>query len=101
MPIKFKEWTKDLWLSTSGSYIPYDKLEHLILAIILGAVLFYLFRNQPWWVPLAVFSLFAIGWEIRDGIVPYREQFIEGFSWKDLIADYIGYGLVWLGMRFW
>ncbi|HQV32469.1 MAG TPA: hypothetical protein PKV71_11360 [Calditrichia bacterium] len=100
MPIKFKDWQLDRWFSTSGTVLPYDKPEHFLLAIILAAALFFLLRRKSLWISVLIFSLLAIGWEIRDGLVPYRDQLVEGFSWKDLIADYAGLGVALLGKAF-
>ena len=95
--IKFKPWHLDKWLSLSGTVIPYDKVEHFILGVILGSFLLLL-PVSPFF-GLFLFSLAAIGWEIRDGVTPYNSAGnIEGFSWKDLIADYAGglVSLLWL-----
>jgi hypothetical protein len=33
-------------------------------------------------------------WEIKDGLVPFKGDKVEGFSVKDLIADILGAGSI-------
>lgn len=93
---KFYPWSKDRWLSRDGSILPWDKIEHLILGMML-IVLIQLFAHGTWWTDLCLFSVFAVGWEIRDGLMSHKTG---GFSWKDLVADYAGYALGILAVMF-
>ena len=86
---KFYPWSKDRWLSRDGSILPWDKVEHLILGLILIVVIRAV-AHGVWWTDLGLFSVVAVGWEIRDGLMSHQTG---GFSWKDLIADYVGYAL--------
>jgi len=103
--MKFLEWKTDKWLSEQGSVFKYDKLEHFLLSIIGTTFLFLLFLaganlfvdlNSIMYSPTTLVFLFFISslvgliWEIKDGIVPYDGTHIQGFSWKDLIADTAG-----------
>lgn len=46
---------------------------------------------------LIILEILGIGWEIKDGLVPYGQMGkIDGFSWKDLIADNVGFLLGFL-----
>ena len=84
--MKFIEWNKDKWLSKEGSILPWDKLEHFILA--LSGVFFicgFLKLDIIGIVGVSVLTfLLGLLWEIRDGLQGY------GFSWKDFIADILG-----------
>ena len=85
MNFRFLPWKQDEWLSTQGTLLKYDKLEHLILSM-LGVFLFvYLFKVEIF-LSLALTFLLGIAWEIRDGLIKNG----QGFSRKDLIADFIG-----------
>ncbi len=90
--MKFLPWQQDHWLSKTGSVICYDKLEHFAGSFILAWILSF-FLSRFWAVGLA----FGLGflWEVKDGYYPYNRLTgaIEGFSWKDLIADMAGIGL--------
>lgn len=89
--IKFLPWHLDKWLSQQGSLLPYDKLEHFLLAFI-GIFIFNRVFNWSIKTGIIVALLLGIGWEIKDGILPYdwERGLIQGFSWKDLIADVTG-----------
>jgi hypothetical protein len=89
--MKFLNWSNDKWLSKNGSILPYDKLEHFLLAIF-GVILGIFIFNFPIFPVVLVLEILAILWEIKDGIVPYDKEkgLMEGFSWKDLIADNMG-----------
>lgn len=86
--VYFKPWKKDKWLSKSGTILKYDKLEHFILAFIL----FWLWNFLPIEAWFAVVISWWIGfvWECKDGLWAYDKINIEGFSWKDLIANTFG-----------
>jgi len=90
--MKFLPWQQDRWLSKNGSIICFDKLEHFAGSFILAWILSF-FLSRFWAVGLA----FGLGffWEVKDGYYPYNRLTgaIEGFSWKDLIADMAGIGL--------
>ncbi len=89
--IKFLPWHLDKWLSQQGSLLAYDKLEHFLAAVI---SLFIFNRVFKWSIKTSVIValLLGIAWEIKDGIIPYDwdRGLIQGFSWKDLIADIAG-----------
>lgn len=88
MKFKFLPWDEDKWLSRQGTILPYDKLEHFLLSfvgVLLGIVLLNI--NPPFVV--LFIALLGIGWELRDGLIANG----QGFSWKDLIADFAGIGL--------
>jgi len=98
--MKFKPWNTDKWLSLSGSIIPWDKVEHFLLGVILEALLL--------WAPITpaenlfFFSLAAWGWEVKDGLKAYDDNgHVEGFSWKDLIAGYAGGALALIVRPIW
>ncbi len=83
--MKFLPWNKDDWLSKQGSILPFDKLEHFILAFV-GAL----------FLPSWIVSIVSVLWEIKDGMIPYDGVNVQGFSWKDLIADFAGIALAML-----
>lgn len=74
--MRFLPWRDDFWFSKEGSFLPFDKLEHLILGIV-GGYLMTLFYG--WGSALFIGSLVAVGWEFRD-------SFSNWWSWKDLIS---------------
>jgi hypothetical protein len=87
--MKFIPWHEDKWLSREGSILPYDKLEHFLLALLwMIAGILLLKLNPPMAILIGVVA--AIGWEIKDGL------FSHGFSWKDLIADFAGLAVGYL-----
>ena len=85
MNFKFLAWDRDDWISTQGTILKYDKLEHLLLALIGVLICVYLI-NLELFFSLALMFLIGIAWEIRDGLIKNG----QGFSRKDLIADFIG-----------
>jgi hypothetical protein len=88
--MKFLPWKDDDWLSKHGGLLTFDKLEHFLLALVGMVLLIELFKIPQWWAVIAGFVAGAL-WEIKDGILPYNGAGdIEGFSWKDLIADVAG-----------
>lgn len=80
----------DRWTSRQGLIIPYDKLEHL-----LGSFLLTLFLSiflNPYLLALTTLTL-AVLWEIKDALFPFETYGIlggDGFSFRDLAADYLG-----------
>ncbi len=85
--IKILPWGKDLWLSRQGSILPFDKLEHLILAFGLAIILFRLLP-VPAYKSAAIAIFIGLYWEVvRDGLYTYDGSHIQGASWKDFIAD--------------
>jgi len=85
--IKILPWGKDIWLSRQGSILPFDKLEHLILAFVLAILLFRLLP-VPAYKSAAVTIFIGLYWEmVRDGLYTYDGSHIQGASWKDFIAD--------------
>lgn len=89
--MKIIPWNQDKWLSREGSVLPYDKLEHLILALlgVMGGVL-VLKISLP--VTMIFIAALGLAWEIKDGF------YSHGFSGKDFLADIagiaVGYALV-------
>lgn len=86
---KYKPWSLDKWDSTSGTILKYDKLEHLILA----AILFWFWNVMPIasWCAIVITLWIGFVWEVKDGIKAYNPAGdIEGFSWKDFIANAVG-----------
>ncbi len=94
MRYRWVDWNRDRWLSMQGTILPYDKAEHAIVSAILTLIAMI-------FMPLAMACLLVlfIGslWEIKDGYMHYEVYGWfggEGFSWKDLIADFIGIAIV-------
>ena len=85
MNFKFQPWDQDEWLSTQGSILKYDKLEHLILSVIGVLITALLFKIEIF-LSLSLIFMMGITWEIRDGLIKNG----QGFSKKDLIADFTG-----------
>ena len=85
MNFKFLPWDQDEWFSTQGTIIKYNKLEHLLLAV-LGVILLVYILNLEIFISLAIIFLIGIIWEIRDGLIKNG----QGFSRKDLVSDLIG-----------
>lgn len=94
--MKILPWQKDRLLSRNGSILPFDKLEHFLLAgggLYVGVALF----NFDFWASLIVLEIIGIAWELKDGLVPqHQPEKIEGFSFKDLIANNAGFALVFM-----
>ena len=88
--MKFIGWSDDHWKSKQGSYMEYDKLEHFLLGFI-GFMLTSLLLPLMW--NIIIWELIAIGWEVKDGLLTYDGKNIQGFSWKDLLADNYGFAL--------
>lgn len=89
--MKFEKWSDDKWLSKNGTILPYDKLEHFFLGA-LGLLIFIYLLSLSLIVSLVILESLGIAWEIKDGLIPYdKEGNVEGFSWKDLIADNAGF----------
>ena len=72
-------------MSTQGSILKYDKLEHLILSVIGVLITSLLFKIEIF-LSLSLIFMVGITWEIRDGLIKNG----QGFSKKDLIADFLG-----------
>lgn len=85
MNFKFLAWNQDEWFSSQGSILKYDKLEHLLLAVI-GVVICVYFLKIEVMLSLSLIFLLGIAWEIKDGLIKNG----QGFSRKDLIADFVG-----------
>ena len=86
--MKFLKWKDDKFFSKNGSILPYDKLEHLFREAIISIILAYFGVTLiASWI---LVQAFGIAWEIKDGLIPYKDDLIEGFSWKDLIANNVG-----------
>ena len=84
------KFANDKWNSRQGFIIAYDKLEHFLGSFVLAYFL------SLWVNPLlSAMTTFTLGflWEIKDAFYPYEVYGIlggDGFSYKDLAADYIG-----------
>ena len=91
MNFKFLPWDQDEWLSTQGTILKFDKLEHLFLAVIGVFILVYLLKFELN-LSFALIFLLGIAWEIRDGLIKNG----QGFSKKDLIADFAGVVIAYL-----
>jgi len=91
MNFKFLSWDKDEWFSTQGTILKFDKLEHLFLAVIGVLILVYLLKFELS-LSFALIFLLGITWEIRDGLIKNG----QGFSKKDLIADFVGIIIAYL-----
>ncbi|MFQ5584819.1 MAG: hypothetical protein ACE5GL_10325 [Calditrichia bacterium] len=87
--MKILDWNKDKWFSRNGSIIPFDKLEHFLLGLI-GMIAGISLLGFSAITTFIFLELVAIGWEMKDGIVPAK-GYIEGFSLKDLFADNLGF----------
>lgn len=94
--MKFLDWSRDYWTSREGStFIRYDKLEHALLAFVgvlfLSAVLPFT-THLPVQACQMIVRAFGVLYEIYNGFVPYRGGggMVQGFSWKDLIANEAG-----------
>jgi hypothetical protein len=108
---KIKSWNKDKWFSKSGSILPYDKIEHLLIGLFgLFFIIYFvelILLNSTviqsrvnWQVIISctfVGLLINYFYEVKDSRVPYDGVHIEGFSLKDFIAGCLGMGLAVLG----
>ena len=85
-------WSGDTWNSTSGAVLESDKLEHLFGSMILYFILYFICAT-----PFQVFLYcvyFGVIWEIKDSILDWRIYGWyggDGFSWRDLVADIVGF----------
>lgn len=97
--MKFLDWDLDKWNSKQGSWIPYDKLEHFLLGFIglLVTMIIILYTSDRDGISIhnfyAIFIWVMVGflWEVKDGLFSYDGIHIQGFSWKDFIADCFGF----------
>lgn len=91
--MKFLEWKKDRWFSREGSILPYDKVEHSLLAFS-GVLLLSFFIPFTNYLPIETNQMFirtlGVIWEIINGTIAYDGINVQGFSWKDLIANEAG-----------
>ena len=105
--MKFLPWQEDLWLSKQGNFLTFDKLEHLLIALV-GLILLHSFAPLLQQLPIVGFifptsllwqmmfiRLLGISREIYDGLFPYdrKRNLVQGWSWKDLIANEAGISL--------
>ena len=93
--MKFLRWQDDSFWSENGHILTWDKLEHFIREFLLILLNVFIIKiNMLNWV--IVVELFGIAWEMKDGLFPYGNErsnpgrLIEGFSFKDLIANQAG-----------
>lgn len=87
----------DSWLTTQGTIIRYDKLEHCVVYLIGTLVGLYVgqwmdsMAFQIWW--RRGLLVFGVLWEVKDGFIGYVKWGWwggDGFSWRDLVANVIG-----------
>lgn len=97
--IKRLKWSEDYWLSREGSLLPWDKLEHFLLALATSSIIPHISylhvlsgHELVILVLTALLSTFVgLWWENRDGKVPYDDAGnIQGFSIKDVVANQAG-----------
>jgi len=88
MKIKLLPWKRDRWNSTDGNIIKYDKVEHIIrdCVTLLASLLIWGLA----WPVFVSWAAWIIGYEIKDGLVPYDGVHIQGFSIKDAMASFSG-----------
>lgn len=87
--MKFLPWKDDDWFSRNGCFVPYDKAEHFLretFTMFIG--LFVLSIDTVLWI--LIVEVFGILYEMYNGYVPPINGKVEGFSWKDLIANNAG-----------
>lgn len=92
-------WTSRETIFTKTDLLSYDKVQHF-----LGGFLFAILNI---WFSIVFWLL----WEIKDGFISYKKGYItnwpirynwggDGFSWRDLIASWLGVliavGLKWI-----
>ncbi len=73
--------------------MPYDKAEHALLAFLGVLLLSWMlpFTNQfPVETNQMLIRSLGVAWEIYNGIATYDGVNVQGFSWKDLIANEAG-----------
>lgn len=113
MGVRFLRWSCDDWYSENGTVLRSDKIEHVVLGLLgllgtlLGIAAYYSLKGlgapdfEVYFKGLCVWEAIAVLWEIKDGVVPYGNippnppskggKRIEGFSFKDLLADNYGF----------
>jgi len=90
-------WTSRETTFTKTGLMAYDKVQHF-----LGGFLFAILNV---WFSIAFWLL----WEIKDGFISYKKGYItnwpirynwggDGFSWRDLVASWIG-ALIAVGLK--
>ncbi len=94
MKLRWLNWKDDKWFSTQGAILRYDKPEHAVVSAILAYIATFL---MPLLIACIVILLIGFIWEYKDGLMDWEKYGWwggEGFSWKDLIADFVGIGIV-------
>ena len=94
MTYRWLKWSSDKWFSRQGTVVPFDKIEHAVGSAALAVLLMIFFPVA--WACLIAFVL-GILWEIKDGFLHWEKYSWwggEGFSWKDLSADFVGVATV-------
>lgn len=84
MPWKIIPIEDDHWTSRQGSILPYDKLEHFLIALAVSAGLCF-FDVDPFVSFLATFGL-GLGYEV------FHDGFRSGLSVIDIVANTLGAG---------
>lgn len=84
----FMEWSKDSFLSKNGTILPYDKLEHAILAFIGMLISRYVFKldgTQIFFLLWLIWNVIGILWEVYQLV--FLKQLIQ---LKDIVANNVG-----------
>lgn len=103
--MKFVKWEDDKFNTRQGSILPYDKLEHFVLAAMGLLLLHYLtpyvlnnpsppvalFTSNIFWQAMIIRFL-GFANEVKDAFLPYdsRNGLIQGFSVVDVVANELG-----------
>lgn len=91
-PFKVLPWSEDHWLSTQGSILILDKVEHVIREVAMTVVICGWLYPFPHWSSFVLVEIIGILWEVvRDGMFPANKGGkIQGASLKDLVANNVG-----------
>lgn len=85
--MKFKAWKYDYWMSKEGNFLTFDKLEHFLYSFLVGVAALFI----TWHASLFSFIVLSFGKEFYDGVHVLKNGNIQGWSWKDVIANLVGY----------
>ncbi len=91
---KIKYWREDSFLSTNGTILKYDKLEHALLG------LFGMMVTLLWLKPVGIqpIILFWLGWNLVGLLWEIFQVFVQNqkLEIKDIAANNIGFVLAGL-----
>ncbi|HEA19674.1 hypothetical protein LCGC14_2100560 [marine sediment metagenome] len=96
MKYRWVKWHDDKWLSRQGSILPWDKAEHAIVSAILA---YFATLLLPLLAGCLLVLFIGSLWELKDSIMPWEKYGFwggDGFSWKDLIADFVGILIIFI-----